>query len=84
MSWSAIVANGGSQTEYAFWENNGLLNVYVKDGGSADFDNTASVVFDYFRRLDVTQSPTSTALDILTDFFPTLVDNVVSYLESYI
>jgi hypothetical protein len=81
MPWASIVPSGGSQTPYAFWENNGIVNIYT---ATADFDATASAVFDFYRQLDSTQSPTTTAMDIKYEDFEQLVDTTVSFLQAYI
>jgi hypothetical protein len=81
MNWTDIVPSGGSQTAYAFWQDGLTLYVYTKD---SNFDATASAAFDYFRRLDVTQSPTSIALDIKDRDFGQIVDSTLAFLESYI
>ncbi len=52
MAWDTIVANGTSQTPYAFWEDKGQIVIYDKDG--ANFDATSIVNFDYYRQLDGT------------------------------
>jgi hypothetical protein len=49
MTWEAIVASGSSQTPYAFWEENGQIVIYDKDG--ANFDNASNVNFSYYRQL---------------------------------
>lgn len=54
MAWASIVANGTGQTPYAFWEDNGQIVIYDKDG--ANFDNTSMVNFPFYRKFDVTVS----------------------------
>jgi hypothetical protein len=78
MSWDTIIASGGSQTPFAFWEENGYLVIYDKDG---NFDNTAAVSFPYYRRLDATVTPTTTALDIKPNGFSSIVSSVLSLMK---
>lgn len=78
MSWDTIIASGGSQTPYAFWEKNGKLLIYVKDTGA--FVNTASVVFTYYRKLDATVT-TGTALDIKPQDFSQIVSDTLTLIK---
>lgn len=80
LSWQQIVPSGADQTISGFWENDGNILIYDKD---TTFASGSSVCFDYYRRLDATQT-TGTALDIKAQDFPQLVSDVVSYLESYV
>lgn len=81
MEWADIIASGVDQTPYAFWEENGILMIYDKDG---NFDNTAVCNFSYYRSLDVTQTPTTTPLDIKPNDFAEIIDNVDGFMSSYV
>jgi len=78
MTWGEILLSG-SPTPYAFWENNGILNIF----SATDLNATAHVGFDYYRRLDATQTA-GTALDIKSDDFGQLVDSTSAFLSSYL
>jgi hypothetical protein len=81
MAWANIVPSGSGQTPYGFWENNGIINIYTT---TSDFDHTAGAAFDYYRQIDATQSPTSTAMDIKYEDFDQLVDTTISFLQAYL
>jgi hypothetical protein len=80
MTWADIVASGVDQTDCAFWEDNGQIVIYSKDGTIVDTD---VVHAPYYRRLDVTQTPTTTDLDIKTKDFDEIIDSTKSFMDSY-
>lgn len=65
---------------YAFWENEGKINIWSK----SDLDATATVAFDYYRAIDATQTPTTTPLDIKYQDFGQIVDATTSFLADYV
>ncbi len=78
MTFDSLITTGSSQTPFAFWEDHGMIMIYDKDG--ANFDNTSQVDFSYYRKLDATNSPTSTPLDIKQMDFADMVSTVLGLM----